>query len=270
MLPHWDEVRELLHSLAYLVKEFDGNGIDLHYTHSEEKVHSSSSKELVSSVRQQQPPGAPRRLTTLEHSVGDWLENYRRRIEDHFKGWRHSLFRVKLKKTLIIVLTDGCWIPDSDINLGNTILRLASTLKDTKRNPQMIGIQFVQFGRDSDARRRLERLDNGLGLEEYDIVDTEPSDGNGFKMLVGPIQKWIDHVNEPPRSDPGTDPKNFGGEAEVQPVPSSPLSDRFLYGCAGQHPSSYGTPHRHSSQRSNDYPLHERLSSTGWQSSLSP
>jgi hypothetical protein len=50
-----------------------------------------------------------------------------------------------------------------------------------------VGIQFIRFGNDPAGKERLRRLDDellGYNIEK-DIVDTEPANGNIFKMLQG-------------------------------------------------------------------------------------
>jgi hypothetical protein len=200
MRPHWNQLIELSHSLAYLVKHFDSNGFDLYYTHSSESIRSSwKSTDLASNVRQQEPPKSPKRYTDIETKLGSFLDDYRQRIENYHRR-TSGFFHRDVKRMLVIVLTDGKWQPHSDEAIEGTLRRLASTLRECKRNPKQIGVQFIRFGDDPDAQRRLDRLDNELGLGPYDIVDTEPADGNGLKMLLGPINKWLDHINERPPS----------------------------------------------------------------------
>jgi hypothetical protein len=208
MIQHWPEVDNLLHSLAYVVKKFS-NGLELRYTHVDDRVHSSNSTELVQSVRKNKPPQATGngiRYTDIETSLGRFLDDYRDRIEK-YANRRLPIYH-DVKRVNVYVLTDGLWQPESDGSIEESIRRLVSTLKRHERNPKQIGIQFIRFGDDLDARKRLERLDNGLGLGVYDIVDTEPSVGNGFKMLLGAINKWADRFNEntspSASSDPGT------------------------------------------------------------------
>lgn len=174
MRPHWVPVTELLHSLAYSVKPFARNCINLFYTHGSENIRSWKPTELVRSVERQKPPDSSNRYTDIETSLGRLLDSYMRCIERRYCG---------VERVLITVFTDGRWQPYSDKNIENTLHRLTSTLRDAKRNPKQICIQFIQFGNDLDAPKRLDHL------SKYDMVDTEPADGNGFKMLLGSISK---------------------------------------------------------------------------------
>ncbi len=211
MIEYWSEVDDLLHSLAYAVKKCSHNGLELRYTHVDEKVHSTNSTDLVNSVRKFKPPyatGNDRRYTDIETSLGSFLDDYRQRIEKYAKRRLTQHLHHDVKRVNVYVLTDGRWQPESDASIGESFRRLVSTLKLHGRNPKQIGVQFIQFGDDAEARQRLERLDNGLGLGVYDIVDTEPSAGNGFKMLLGAISKWADHYNENPSPIASNDPGN--------------------------------------------------------------
>lgn len=213
MIQYWPEVDELLHSLAYVVKKFSHNGLELRYTHVDEKVHSSNSTDLVHSVRKHKPPyatGNDIRYTDIETSLGRFLDDYRDRIEEYANGRISRYFYHEVKRVNVYVLTDGRWQPESDASIEESLHRLVSTLKRHGKNPKQIGIQFIQFGDDPDARKCLERLDSGLGLGAYDIVDTEPSVGNGFKILLGAINKWADRSNEIPSPSALSDPGNSG------------------------------------------------------------
>ena len=66
---------------------------------------------------------------------------------------------------------------------------------------QHVGIQFIRFGNDAIGKQRLEYLDNDK-LQHYtvpmDIVDTEPSTGNVFKMLLASTDpSWNNDDDEP-------------------------------------------------------------------------
>jgi hypothetical protein len=213
MIQYWTEVEELLHSLAYAVKKFSSNGLELRYTHAGEKVHSSHTTELVHSVQKHKPVSATGhvvRYTDIETSLGKFLDDYRDRIETYASRRLSRHIHHNVKRVNVYVLTDGRWQPESDLSIGESFRRLVSTLQNHKRNPKQIGVQFIQFGNDSDARKRLERLDSGLGLGAYDIVDTEPSVGNGFKMLLGAINKWADRSDENLSPSASDDPGNSG------------------------------------------------------------
>ncbi|KAI4643857.1 hypothetical protein J4E93_006870 [Alternaria ventricosa] len=66
---------------------------------------------------------------------------------------------------------------------------------------QHVGIQFIRFGDDPIGKQRLEYLDND-NLKHYevpgDIVDTEPSTGNVFKMLLASTDPSWDNDDEAP------------------------------------------------------------------------
>jgi len=254
MIPFWSEVEDLLHNLAYAVEKFDHNGLDLCYTHSGEKIRSANLTELVNSVRKHKPPcaaGNDVRCTDIETNLGRYLDEYRERIEkyENRKISRHLHHEVKRMK--IYVLSDGRWQPESYGAIGETLWQLVSTLRRHGRNPKQIGVQFIQFGDDPDARRCLQWLDNGLGFGDYDIVDTEPSVGNGLKMLVGAIKKRADRANENPSPSTPDDPRSPG----VLLASRSTLDEYAPRPSCGVHYCYQSDPPnahiRHSSQTSN-------------------
>jgi len=266
MIKHWPQATKVLHTLAYLVKGFDHNGLDLFFTHSEAKVRSARrSTNLHKSMRNHTPPNSPVRYTDIETSLGSFLDDYRRRIEDRDKRHHFGIFHCDVKRVAIIVLTDGRWQPDSDKSIAESLRRLALTLEECKRNPKQIGVQFIQFGDDENARARLAHLDRGLGFGEYDIVDTVPADGDGLKMLLGPINKWMDHIDERQPSHRASDPGSAGTRSRSTPQSSTDMSIHASRPQSGS-PTSQG---RQRSRPSNKPSLHTRTASTG-EPSLAP
>ena len=264
MIEHWPQASEVLHTLAYLVKEFDYNGLDLCFTHSEEKLRSAKSTYLYESMRNHTPPRSPDRYTDIETSLGRLLDDYGRRIEDHYKRNHFGPFHRDVKRVTIIVLTDGRWQPDSDKSIAESLRRLASTLEACKKNPKQIGVQFIQFGDHEDARARLAHLDSELGLGIYDFVDTVPADGDGIKMLLGPINKWMDHIGEQQPSSTASEP----GSPETSPLGRSTAHSSIDMSVRGfpTQPVSQTSPSRHRSRPSDNPSLHSRTASSGDQS----
>ena len=88
----------------------------------------------------------------------------------------------------IYILTDGVWSEGLYclLTIQDHITGLVKHLSTNSRLKH-VGIEFIQLGDDEVGKERLEFLDND-GLQHYDvpgdIVDTEPSTGNVFKMLL--------------------------------------------------------------------------------------
>lgn len=222
MRSHWDGVLRLVEPMAYMVKEyaktqFINRGIELRFTYAGSGGKFSTTRSLMNEIRSSDPSarngGKTRQWTDIENSLGAELDNYREALEDAHKP---RLLSHKVRRKVIYVLTDGCWQPQSDIR--GHIRDLVATLEEYKSSSKQIGVQFIQFGNDEDARNLLETYDYGLGLPRYvlsniqilamtalidarDIVDTEPFTGddnrdNLWKMFFGSINKTADQVGE--------------------------------------------------------------------------
>lgn len=122
------------------------------------------------------------------------------------------------KPKTILILTDGIWagVPDGDVDTfiksQIKVLRLGSSA-----HSRPVTFQFIRFGHDLAGMERLRRLDDdmkerGLPLvfprclpillrwqwNSYqasflsDLIDTEPVDGDVYKMFLGSIVEDID------------------------------------------------------------------------------
>lgn len=182
MKPHEAAVKRILGILAYLLRNADPDGMELYFTGAPGKFKSKDPSKLVEKFQANNPKG----LTNIRIRFDNIIDGY-------IEGLDRSWFRRKIKpiRSLnIYVLTNGIWQPDVD--LAPPIKRLLAKLGE--HGKYQVGIQFISFGRDVDALRRLDKIDDDLGLEE-DIVDHEPSTGNVWKMLFGSTDPWFDGSN---------------------------------------------------------------------------
>lgn len=186
MRQYWPQVLRVLEVLAYITKEKDPNKLELYFTMKAGRFSGSSSTELVNAAR-------PRKATDKATGLSDLYP----RIHDIFSDYKKNLRRKSFLGTSsrrpmsLYILTDGNWQPPRD-----TEECIAQLVRDLDMSDQyQVGIEFIYFGNNRDGRARLEHLDDGLKEEfnlKWDIVDTEPADGNILKMLLGAINKWFD------------------------------------------------------------------------------
>jgi len=85
----------------------------------------------------------------------------------------------------IYILTNGAWQAGEDV--ATPILSRVKQLMETKTE---CGIQFIQFGTDPQGLSQLQHLDKELRLL-MKSVDTEPSTGNVWKMILGSIDEFF-------------------------------------------------------------------------------
>ena len=152
MKAHETEVKRILGILAYLTKDSDPDGLELFFTCSKKKFKEKDPTKLVMGFE----ANTPRGLTDIRLRLSSIIDGY---IKGFDRNW--LMKRVKPVRSLnIYVLTDGIWQPDND--LKPQLRRLIAKLDENGQ--YVVGIQFISFGSDSDALKRLDHLDDNLGL----------------------------------------------------------------------------------------------------------
>ncbi|KAK3076353.1 hypothetical protein LTS18_013241, partial [Coniosporium uncinatum] len=208
MRRHWDPLCQTLEVLAYMVKHFDPNGIDMYFTVLGNcSLGVTKTTELVGVARSRMP-NTPTELNRykpcdVEKRLGEIVERYCGRLREEkwasggtngrrFIGGRKEAVR----KMCVFVLTNGMW--EDGTKADPLIKGLVGTLDVCDKPADQVGVQFVRFGSEEKGVRRLRRLDEGLDLSR-DIVDAEPfQGGNVWKMLLGSLDKrWDDDGSDP-------------------------------------------------------------------------
>jgi hypothetical protein len=203
MAPHWPNVLKLLDLLTYIVSGSDRDGEDIYFTIGGDHRKSKSTDKLVNFAKDHCPPSIPLspRYSNIGVRLGQILQGYHSRLDNetnnttrpHRSSFLRSSSKPPMAKLNLYIFTDGLWQPQSDADFP--IASIANKLESLGMDPAQIGVQFIQFGNDSEGTARLKRLDEGLGLKR-DVVDMEPFEGgNVWKMLLGSINKWYDSDN---------------------------------------------------------------------------
>ena len=198
MRQHWVEVKSVFEALAYLVKPMDRDGIELHFANSRElNGREKHRKGLTKRLEKVKPNGQCQMGIALSDILPKYYQNQHQTASN--KRTFGSPRVVEKPPVNIYILTDGVWSPGQHCLsvIQGHITRLAHHLAETGRF-EHVGIQFIRFGDNETGKERLEILDNDE-LKHYkvpiDIVDTEPSTGNVFKMLLASTDPSWD--NEP-------------------------------------------------------------------------
>jgi hypothetical protein len=211
-------LKELALVIAYIVKQYDRNGVDLRFLRSEEQLdNKKSADEIVAKIAATRFEG----MTNITACLNKLLLEYGQRIDDWISGKRNMLGQrsKKPKCTTFYIFTDGVW-QASQGKQGdygqNAIISLVDKLVKNGLPREQVGIQFISFGDDQGGQERLRKLDQlkkRLNLKLYvfprdalrtntnltrrDIVDTERFDGDIWKMLLGAINStWDDDTPE--------------------------------------------------------------------------
>ena len=152
MTAHEAEVKRILGILAYLVKDSDPDGLELYFTCSKKKFKEKDPTKLVTGFTTNKPGG----LTDIRIRLGSI-------IDDYIKGFDRNWLKRKLKPVRslnIYVLTDGIFQPNTD--LTPPLQRLINKLNE--HGQYQVGIQFISFGNDTEALKRLDEWDDKLSL----------------------------------------------------------------------------------------------------------
>ena len=163
MQRHWKEVQELFGTLAYMVKDSDPDGIELHFTISGQNHQSKHTKGLVKVLGKKSYEGHSNIRSSLNTIVRRYLEKVEAPAQVGRARWSwagHTNEPVPAQN--VYVFTDGIWQPEYDPT--EIIENLVKNLRDRKIMKEQFGIQFISFGNDPDGLAVLNRLDSGLNL----------------------------------------------------------------------------------------------------------
>ncbi|KAM3071948.1 hypothetical protein ACMFMG_008416 [Clarireedia jacksonii] len=193
MLEYWDKVTDIFSILAYIVKESDPDGVDLYFTMSSPGEHHNHRKtsRLEKVVRNRKPRGKSDIRVMLDSILNDYTGKLGNQKARRTGLARFAPLEKDLRPLNLYVLTDGVWQERCDAI--PPIRRLVDRLVELSLDERQIGIQFISFGNDPTGLDRLGFLDSGLNLG-LDIVDTTPSTGNIWKMVLGAIDKNYDEA----------------------------------------------------------------------------
>jgi hypothetical protein len=160
MQQHSLKVQMVTRICASFLKRYDDNGMDVYFASSRDRLNSKNVTPLMTRIA-----GHPARGTSdIGSSLGNLVTEYIDKIEGrHHKSLLHFFNDKPPKPYNVYVLTDGIWESTSDAE--TPIKDLVATLKHHRRSSSQVGIQFIFFGDNQQAREKLEWLDDDLGLE---------------------------------------------------------------------------------------------------------
>jgi len=153
-MSRWDEARELTIGIAKHCEKLDEDGIDVVVFANTVKTYSNVTADKVVQVfTESQPIGGTNTAAALEEIFANYLKD------------------TTIPVTLIVI-TDG--IPNNTQDVSKAISNLTQYLKDDTD----FGIQFIQVGNDTSARKFLKSLDDDLVASgaKFDIVATLTSE----------------------------------------------------------------------------------------------
>lgn len=161
MKKHWEAVKSLLFQLVSKAQYVDKDGMDLKFTISDTNFKASNVlNNFVWELNNQNHVPRNNIETNMSTVLGPILQKFL----DSFTSRKKDSAR----KMTIIVLTDGKWGGMTNkLAVDNKIVEFCQQLKKHRHtnledDTRSLSIQFVQFGDDPQATRRLRRLDDEL------------------------------------------------------------------------------------------------------------
>jgi hypothetical protein len=150
---HWEDMTELLGIIAYMIKSYDKDGLDLYFAQSNAKHNADTSSKLVGIVEKRKHTeglGYTDMSVRLEQILGE----YASKIQSH--KWQYTITR----GLNVYIFTDAIWTPLCDI--VPAIDRIVEILVDNKLPEKQVGLQFISFGGNAEGLKRLRLVDNYL------------------------------------------------------------------------------------------------------------
>ena len=157
MKPHREDVIKTFKALAYLVKGFDPDGIDLCFTNHHEEGNSRDREKLIYLLERVEFSGQCSMDVTLTKILDQRSEN---RLSNRLR----RVYGKKKWGISIYVLTNGIWNNPGDSGVGGMPKLIKRTVEKMDGRAKL-GIQFIQFGDDPIGIERLKKLDDSLVLE---------------------------------------------------------------------------------------------------------
>ncbi|KAK5720388.1 hypothetical protein LTR17_015025 [Elasticomyces elasticus] len=205
------ELCALFELLAYIVEDDDPDGVEVLCANSGASLKEKDSSKLAKHVNNIQWNGRTRIEKRLEQILGSYEEklrgNEKKRLEYEEKRRKYEenvrAHKLKLRARApdpidpttpltVYILTDGVWEGGGEPEVP--IMAMVQTLVELGLPREQVGVQFIVLGENKAGQEHMENVDNmqiAYGLE-LDIVDTEPANGNVWKMLRGAIDAVFD------------------------------------------------------------------------------
>jgi hypothetical protein len=150
---HWEDMTELLGIIAYMIKSYDKDGLDLYFAQSNTKHNGDTSSKLVGIVQKRKHAeglGYTDMSVRLEQILGE----YTGKIQS--QKWQNIITR----GLNVYIFTDAIWTPLCDI--VPAIDKMVETLVTHKLPEKQVGLQFISFGDDAECLKRLKLVDSYL------------------------------------------------------------------------------------------------------------
>ncbi|QDS74920.1 hypothetical protein FKW77_004200 [Venturia effusa] len=226
---HWQDVVFTLETLYLKLDGLDENGVDLIFTDraksacNKNELKKSSGRTLLVRSMYDAQPAAP---DAIEERVRTNMKEVLSPIFQRYLTSRQN------KRMTLIVLTDGVWEGSTtEEGVAEKIRDFYQSWHGKSRvvEDRWFSIQFVSFGDNATALRRLQVLDDDMAAiyKIPDFVDTEPWTGSVKKMITGSLSDEDDARSGGERSPPAKTPASPNDLGRNGTVKSSRFSTMF-------------------------------------------
>ncbi|KAL8690381.1 MAG: hypothetical protein Q9218_004160 [Villophora microphyllina] len=241
----WFRATYLLETLVMKAFGQDPDGMDLNFTTGTVKITQEEKSSVFVNKMEQ---GSPKQGvgTNMVESLSKIFDQYLSRLRTS---------RGHVRDVTLIVLTDGLWSGTTrKEGVEEKIVEFLAELNrlDHGMKHRPFSIEFVRFGDDADAARRLKKLDNFLRKKKTgkksqdvtsnykDMIDTEHASGDVNKMLLGSFVEAYDEDEEDDSDSDYSELEDASPGANDSRWTSPPGTAR---GTRTSHPQSWSSTH---------------------------
>jgi hypothetical protein len=165
---HWGQATWLLTTLVMKAEGLDPDGTDLRFTMG---THELKRERRASAFEEamKHADAIPREsdVTDIRVSLGKIFDQYLEGLRAQLRGLRAS------RALTIIVLTDGLWQGvEVKEEVDEQIVKFVRRVRELTNNVilRRVSIEFIQFGKDPEATKRLRTLDDDLKAQGIESV----------------------------------------------------------------------------------------------------
>ncbi|VUC32782.1 unnamed protein product [Clonostachys rosea] len=177
MTPHWAVAKRTLLTLAMKIGPLDKDGLDLRYSCGNHGFLNNIKGLDIKSKFSSSMDEVERKIH--QNVRTDMRETLSKIFDNYLAGnWR--------KRQTLIILTNGKWEGSSkERDVEDLIIKFVNLLEKKlgRMENRWFSIQFVSFGDDEKALKRMEYLDDDLEASE-DIIDVKPWNCQDVNQLI--------------------------------------------------------------------------------------
>lgn len=150
----------MFEALSYIVKDMDPDGIELYFTISPQTARDKHTTKLVQLLDKKKLDG----MTDISLRLKTLLDKYFVDNSQHYSSGANFLRNIRSARQSrplnVYILTNGLWETDPDVE--SVLRRVTQKLLELNLPKSQIGLQFITFGENPVALRRLHHLDSHI------------------------------------------------------------------------------------------------------------